>query len=179
MTLTPPQRLGQFDTLTMHDAFDDFTATQPMMGVICQFGARAATELSATPRVRWEPTSDSYSIVGGRKKFDIQPRGAGQTNKLSCVSSKHLCDAGVTLYLYAGDDRLTEQLRARVVLAIEDTFGAEKNCRIVAGNWNLARAQSTSSERYALHIIVALPIVRILPAALLASAPITTIEVPQ
>ncbi len=169
----PP--LTQFDALTMHEAFEDFEQAEPMKGVICQYGARAGAELAATPRIRWEPTNDSFQIVGGRKKFAIQPRGAGSTNKLSCIKSKHLCHAGATLYLYAGDDKLTEQLRARVVLAIEDTFGAEANCRIVGGNWNLARAQSTSAERYALHVVVALPIVRILPAANLASTSTTVI----
>lgn len=180
MTFTPPQPLGQFDKVTMHDAFEIFEGQESVKGVICQYGGQVEQQLAATPRVRWEPTNDHYHVVGGRRQFAIQPRGAGGTNKLSAVRSKHNREAGALLYLYAKDDQLTEQLISRVVLALEDTFCAEANCRFVGGGWNLARAQSASSERYALHIIVAIPMIRILPAANLASAPITTIpEVPQ
>ena len=164
----------RYDLRTMRDAYDAWKDSHYLVGVDAQFGGRISAELAATPRVRWEPTTDRYELVG-RATFADQPRGPGGTNKLSSVRSKHVRQAGVSLFIYGKDDSQTEDTIARVVLALEDCFGAEKNCAFVGGAWNLARAQSTNSERYSLHIVIPIPIIRILPAANVADEVLTTI----
>lgn len=167
--------LGQFDRVTLHDAYECWRTEGPMRDILTQFGGRTEQQLTATQMVRWEPSQDSYSLVG-RDKFDVQPRGQSGLNQLSLVRSKHLRAAGVNLILFAKDDVLCEDLISRVVLSLESCFGSEANCRVLGGAWDLARAHSTSCERYVLRVVVALPVIRILPAALVASTP-TTYEV--
>lgn len=172
------QSVDKFDFRTMRAAFDLWASNHHLVDVELQFGARDEKLLTAKPLVRWEPTQDTYVLVG-RSGYAVQPRGPGGLNQLSLVSSKHVRKAGVSLVIFGEDDEQAEDTIARVVLALEDTFGSEANCHLLGGAWKLARAHSTSCERYDLRLVLALPVVRILPAAPVAATPITPIaEVP-
>lgn len=166
--------VDKFDARTMRAAFDLFAQSEHLLEVELQFGARDEKLLTGKPLVRWEPTQDQYVLVG-RSGYAVQPRGAAGLNQLSTVYSRHVRKAGVSLVIFGQDDEQAEDTIARVVLALEDTFGPEANCHLMGGTWKLARAHSTSCERYDLRVAIALPIVRILPAAPVAATPITPI----
>lgn len=168
--------LGQFDRRTVRELYDLWSRSQHLLDIETQFGARDEQVLTAKPLVRWEPTQDQYSL-GGRSANAVQPREPGGLNQLSTVRSKHLRKAGVSLLIFGSTDEEAEDAIARTVLALEQAFGAEANCAITSGTWKLARARSTSCERYELRIVLALPVVRVLPAAIPTSYSITPVEV--
>lgn len=170
--------LGRYDTRTVLGSFELWRRSEYLVGINTQFGGRLESQLVGRPLIRWEPAADSYRQVG-RAETQIQPRGPGETNQLCTVRSKNLRDAGVTLVIFGETDDEAEEAIASAILACEHTFGASANCRVLSGSWKLARAYSTACERYELRIVLALPIVRILPAANTESVNTTPIlEVP-
>ena len=112
-------------------------------------------------------------------RISAEPRPGGPTNKLAYVKAKHVRSAGAVLLMYAVDEKGIEELISRATLAIEETFGAKKNCQINGGDWILARGAATKSDAYALSITVELPIVRVLPAVVAETANITTTVLEQ
>lgn len=166
--------MSHFDHATIGACFAKFCAHDLIKhaGIIPVFGALGGQQLTATPCVRWEPEDESFDLVN-RRDFAEQPREPGNVNQLSAVHSKHKRGSVQALYLYAKDVDATEKLLARVVIALEKIFAAEKNCRFLRGRWLLSSAHGTSAERYRLDIELALPVLRIEPAAEAASTPIT------
>lgn len=170
--------VSHFDHANIGKCYERFRAHDLIVGgrVLCTFGALSAQQLRATPCVRWEPIGEVFQLVN-RRDFAEQPRGPGGVNQLSAVHSKHKRGSRQALYLYAKDVEATEQLLARVVLALESIFLAEANCRFIGGDWLLASQNETASERFRLDIELALPILRIEPAADAGSATFTEVPV--
>ena len=170
--------MSNFDQRTMRDAWECWRASQHLQGVLTTYGGREQQQAMALPRIRWEPTRDSFSIAA-RGEMSVQPRAVGDTNKQSYVKAKHVRSAGAVLLMYAVDEKGIEELLSRATLAIEETFGAKKNCQINGGDWILARDVATNADAYALSITVELPIVRVLPAVVAETVNITTTVLEQ
>lgn len=169
--------MSYLDNDTIGACFERFKRHDLMRDKVeCVFGELVGQQASAKPLVRWEPTREAFSLCN-RRAFAEQPRGSESVNQLSAVHSKHVRGAGQSLYLYAKDVDATEILLARVVITLEKIFLAEKNCRLLNGDWLLSGKHTSSAERYRLDIEIALPVLRIEPAAAAESAPLTEVPV--
>lgn len=157
--------MSNFDQRTMRDAWECWRQSEHLRGVLTTYGGREQQQAMALPRIRWEPTRDSYSIAG-RGEMSIQPRAEGDTNKRSYVKTKHVRTAGAVLIIYAPDEKQIEELISLAILALEETFGAKKNCQVIGGDWILARDVATNADAYALSITVEIPVLRVLPAVI-------------
>lgn len=157
--------MSRFDARTMRDAFRLFEEHEEMRGIVCQYGGRPEQQLAATPRIRWEPSRDTFAGPVARRTFAIQPRGEGEQNQLSGMSSRWVRQAGADLFLHGRTDEDVELLLPRVVIALEDVFIAAENGQPVSGTWDLAREHTKACDRYILSILIKLPMVRALPAA--------------
>ena len=169
---------SNFDQRTMRDAWECWRSSEHLRDVLTIYGGREQQQAMATPRIRWEPTRDSFSIAA-RGEMSVQPRAVGDTNKQSYVKAKHVRSAGAVLLMYAVDEKGIEELLSRATLAIEETFGAKKNCQINGGDWILARDVATNADAYALSITVELPIVRVLPAVVAETVNLTNTVLQQ
>ena len=76
--------MSNFDQRTMRDAWECWRASEHLRDVLTTYGGREQQQAMALPRIRWEPTRDSFSIAG-RGEMSIQPREDGDTNKQSYV----------------------------------------------------------------------------------------------
>ena len=164
---------SNFDQRTMRDAWECWRQSEHLRDVLTTYGGREQQQAMALPRIRWEPTRDSFAIAG-RGEMSIQPRPDGPTNKQSYVKTKYVRSAGAVLVMYAVDEKGIEELISRAILALEETFGAKKNCQINGGDWILARDAATNADAYALSITLEIPVVRILPAVVAETVNITT-----
>ena len=170
--------MSNFDQRTMRDAWECWRQSEHLRDVLTTYGGREQQQAMALPRIRWEPTADSYSKAA-RGEMSIQPRPGGPTNKLAYVKAAHICAAGAVLLMFAADEVAVEELRSRAILALEDTFRAKANCEINGGRWILARDTATNADAYELSITIRLPIVRVLPAVVAETVNITTTVLEQ
>lgn len=164
--------MSRFDKHKLSQIFDAWSRHKLMLGILTSFGNLPANQLQAKPSVRWERTRDTFR-VSSRQEAVIHPRGPGKTNQLSVVESKLAVDQSVILVMSAVDDDAAEDLRTRCIIALQETLVAMPNYRVVSGDWLIDRAHNTYTERYALQIVVEVPIFAALPAVIADDVQIT------